>query len=531
MVVDKLESGKITSCGTYVPMLTETQVQATPTIVGQIGPEPFVQVMSTHPDFDIIIGGRAYDPSPYVAFCSFHALGQSRHSSLSDLEGHILGGFTHMGKIMECGGLCAIPKSSASMATVYTNGSFDVRPLSPAARCTATSVAAHTLYEKSRPDILPGPGGYLDVTSATYSPLSDDVSVRVYGSTFHTSKGRGQPYTVKLEGAKVTGYRSIFMGSFIDPILIRQLHSVLDTVKDYARRQHSHVQEKWDLDFHIYGLNPNPNDRAVDGQVFVIGEALAETQEVATSVVSTARIACIHCPYDGQKATSGNFGMGIGGRYEIETGECTEFSVYHLMELEAGDEQALEIHHGSYNKPSVEIEQAAKRFFTQWEMQIVGRGQRIERDQYRSSLGSQRKVAEVETEPEHIVTTLQNEESTKTELVQGPCVLGDIASVIRSKNAGPFEITLDIMFDNPGIYDRVKRSGVLTPQRIAELYGLAVEDIVWCGFFDPAFAFKATIPRRRGGNSVPSGGFLENDMHGSQNYLPLMNLEITLGGD
>jgi hypothetical protein len=72
----------------------------------------------------------------------------------------------------------------------------------------------------------------------------------------------------------------------------------------------------------------------------------------------------------------------------------------------------------------------------------------------------------------------------------------------------------------------VKKTGILTTKLIATIYNLSVDDIVYCGFFDQALAFKATIPRMRGGNPVASGGFMEDDVHGSQKYLPLMNLKL-----
>ena len=71
------------------------------------------------------------------------------------------------------------------------------------------------------------------------------------------------------------------------------------------------------------------------GQPFdnVLVEAIADTQALATSLANTARIACIHAPYEGQKATSGNFGFGIGGKMELESGPCASFSLYHLKLL------------------------------------------------------------------------------------------------------------------------------------------------------------------------------------------------------
>ncbi|UKZ57118.1 hypothetical protein TrVGV298_010970 [Trichoderma virens] len=430
--------------------------------------------MSAHPDFDIIVGGRSYDPAPYVAFSAYHAFNQSYRPVLS-LDSHILGGFTHMGKIMECGGLCATPKSPSSQAMIYRDGTFDVGPLLPGAVCTPASVAAHTLYEKSRPDQLHGPGGYIDLSSSTYSLLSDNCSVRVSGTTFHSSKGSGSCYTVKLEGAKVIGYRTIFIGSFVDPILISQLHSLLERVKAYVAQQHAHIAEKWELGFHIYGYD-EANKAVHAKNVFVVAEALAETQVTATSVASSARVGCVHGPYQ-----------------------------------EDGEEDATEILHVNQSKQ--------KKLFS-FEALLIGAGERV-----------QRRHPDVDTidrlEDVHLCPTPAN---VVPEIVHPitpmPQTVGEAAKVIRSKNAGPYEITFDIIFNSKDTYDRVKNSGLLRPQLIAELYDLSLDNIVYCGFFDQALAFKATIPRMRNGRPAASGGFMEDDVHGSQKYLPLMNLKL-----
>lgn len=126
------------------------------------------------------------------------------------------GGFLHMGKIMKCGGLCSTPKSHGAVATVYETGEFDIRPLAPRSRCTARSVAAHTLYENTRPDVLRGPGGALHLDGAKYEELKDGRTVRVSGSRYQSCKTDGVPYQLKLEGAKAVGHRSVFMGSVRD---------------------------------------------------------------------------------------------------------------------------------------------------------------------------------------------------------------------------------------------------------------------------------------------------------------------------
>lgn len=479
-----------------------------------MGPEPFLQVMMAHPDVDIVIGGRAYDPAPYVAFCAFHALRRSPGPIMS-LDRDVLGGFTYMGKIMECGGLCALPKSRSAMATIYEDGVFDVQPLSPGSKCTPTSVAAHTMYEKTRPDLLHGPGGAINLNYAKYSALSDGISIRVQGALFESSKDAGANYAVKLEGARVKGCRTIFMGSFGDPILIAQLPDLLEAVKGYVKQQHAHIKEKWEIGFHTYGnhgVDANApiasSTTAGPGEVFLVGEALAETQAVATSIASTARVACVHAPYKGQKATSGNFGMGIGGKLEIETGACAEFSLYHLMELDDGCEGAVEIgEEGAQTNTN--------NLFT-WEVKWLGVGTT---DRPAPPYIAKREEAFMKIVP-----------STKTNGLETCSItsrtLGEVAKVIRSKNAGPYEITLDVIFDDEAVYQQIKESGVLNPEIIASLYHISLEDLIWCGFYDQALAFKATLPRTRQGKPFASGSYMENDVHGSQQYLPLMNIVL-----
>lgn len=121
-----------------------------------------------------------------------------------------------MGKIMECGGLCSTPKSHGAVSTVYASGLFDVRPMAPESRCTPGSVAAHTLYENARPDILRGPGGELHLLGVKYEQRKDGRTVRVSGSKYVFSRDVGQPHCLKLEAARVIGYRSMFFGSVAD---------------------------------------------------------------------------------------------------------------------------------------------------------------------------------------------------------------------------------------------------------------------------------------------------------------------------
>ncbi len=102
-----------------------------------------------------------------------------------------------------------------------------------------------------------------------------------------------------------------------------------------------------------------------------------------------------------------------------------------------------------------------------------------------------------------------------------PQTLAALAKVIRSKNAGPFELTFDIMFDDPAAYELVKKSGVINAARIAEAYRIRVDDVLVCRPYDAAVAFKITIRR-----PVGSGDIDDRDVYGCQQHVPLTRIEV-----
>jgi hypothetical protein len=98
--------------------------------------------------------------------------------------------------------------------------------------------------------------------------------------------------------------------------------------------------------------------------------------------------------------------------------------------------------------------------------------------------------------------------------------IGDISVICRSKNAGPFLITLDVVFANQEVYEKVKASGVINPGLIAKLYSVPLDQVLFTEY-DRAFAFKATIPRL-----VSSGDLEDCDVYGAQQHAPLFDVEI-----
>ena len=243
----------------------------------------------------------------------------------------------HMGKIVECGAVCAEPKGRIILATVRRD-SFDLQPMNPEERCTPASVAAHTLYEKSRPDLLAGPGGMLDLRESRYEAL-DARRVRVRGSVFHPA----ERYCVKLEGASVVGYRTIFIGGIRDPILIGQIDSFLDGVRKGTEAACPELASgAATIIFHVYGRDAvmgdlEPLRHLTPHEVGLLGEVTAATQELANAICSAARITVLHMPYPGQLATAGNFAIPLNPP-ENPIGPVCRFSIYHLMEVDSPEE-------------------------------------------------------------------------------------------------------------------------------------------------------------------------------------------------
>ena len=100
--------------------------------------------------------------------------------------------------------------------------------------------------------------------------------------------------------------------------------------------------------------------------------------------------------------------------------------------------------------------------------------------------------------------------------------LGELAQLVRSKNAGPFALTLDILFADPELYRKVKASVVLDAALFARLYRCAPDRVTFAAY-DAALAFKATIPR-----PLPSGDPADTDVYGGQQFAPILDLEIPL---
>jgi Domain of unknown function (DUF4387) len=99
--------------------------------------------------------------------------------------------------------------------------------------------------------------------------------------------------------------------------------------------------------------------------------------------------------------------------------------------------------------------------------------------------------------------------------------LSELASVVRSKNAGPHRLTLDVLFTSPDTFDKVADSGALTVAAVAEAYGVPESVITSSCVFRPGLAFKFTMRRPR-----VQGAVGDSDHYGAQQHAPLLDILI-----
>jgi Acyclic terpene utilisation family protein AtuA len=248
---------------------------------------------------------------------------------VTDLDAKLALGINYaMGKILECGAQCSIPKSREALAIV-TDDYVDVMALDPKSHMTTVSVASHFLYEKSRPDILKGPSGALHLADATYEQIAYN-HVRVRGARFEPEpEGK---HTLKLEAARTIGYYTAVIGAFRDPILISQLDSIISTLEGFVKEKMGDTP--FDLKIHRYGINGVMGalepDTSIPKEVCVVVQARAETQQLANQIASGCKFGFCHIGYPGQLATAGNFAWPFTP-CEMPAGPLAEFCIYHLM--------------------------------------------------------------------------------------------------------------------------------------------------------------------------------------------------------
>ena len=315
-VKQALRAGRVSPLGP-APELTEDALDATTRVVGQMGPEPIESALQG--GAQVVLAGRAYDPSVFAA--------------LPILKGYDKALAIHLGKILECAAIAATPGSGSDCMFGYLGEDyFRVEPLSPNRRCTTLSVAAHTLYEKTNPYLLPGPGGVLNLEAASFEQETDRI-VTVRGSAYLPGK-----YQIKLEGVKKIGFRTVSIAGARDPVMLQKIDEIISGVRARVSDNFKDAALDYRLDFKVYGrdgvmgaLEPNPN---VEGhEIGIVIDVLADTQAHADTICSFARSTMLHFGYEGRRATAGNLAFPYSPS-DFHAGDVYVFSVYHLIDVD-----------------------------------------------------------------------------------------------------------------------------------------------------------------------------------------------------
>lgn len=298
--------------------LTQEALDATVTLVAQMGHEPICAALDG--GAEVIIAGRACDDSVIAAY----PIWKGADPALA----------IHMGKILECGAFSAEPFAMDVMLGTVDETGFVLEPGSIDRRASVKSVSAHSLYERENPFRQGGPGHEIDLSACAFEQLGDR-QVRVTGARLTETKD----YYVKLEGARLAGYRSIAIAGIRCPTTIAALDGILDQLK--AKALAYFAPDAITVQFHVYGrdgvMKALEQEHTPAREIGLVIEATAATQELAHAACHQISGAMLHHHYEGIINPSGNLAFPYSPS-DLDIGPVYEFSAYHLMKVESPTE-------------------------------------------------------------------------------------------------------------------------------------------------------------------------------------------------
>ena len=315
LVKSAIRDGNVVDFEAGAP-LTEEDVDASVTLVAQMGHEPICEALDA--GAQIIICGRACDDTTIAAYPIW--------------KGADVGLSIHMGKILECGAFSAEPFAMDVMLGRVDDDGFVLEPGSLERRASIRSVAAHSLYERENPFIQGGPGHELDLSDCAFKAVGDR-QVRVSGAKAKATKN----YFIKLEGARLMGYRSICVAGVRCPTMIERLDELLEGVKE---RAHAYfAPQTIQAHFHVHGRDGvmqrwEPERNELAREIGLTIDVVADNAELAHAACHQISGALLHLHYPGIFNTSGNLAF-LYSPSEIDAGRVYDFSAYHLMKVDS----------------------------------------------------------------------------------------------------------------------------------------------------------------------------------------------------
>ncbi len=269
---------------------------------------------------DIILAGRTTDTATIAA--------------MALMNGDHAGGAWHGAKIGECGALCSSNPTSGVIILDFDDTGFTVQPLAEGAVCTPQSVAAHMLYENSDPNVLFEPGGHLDVRCAEYRQI-DARRVRVSGSRWVA----GDHYSVKLEGARLSGYQSCILALLREPRYVEHAQAWVARLTGFLTREIKTCMGLKDadyrLEFRLIGQNatlgPLETRTITPTEIGVMAIITAPRQAVAREIAKLCNPALLHFPLSDDEPQA-TFAFPFSPP-EWDRGAVHEFCLNHILTL------------------------------------------------------------------------------------------------------------------------------------------------------------------------------------------------------
>lgn len=99
--------------------------------------------------------------------------------------------------------------------------------------------------------------------------------------------------------------------------------------------------------------------------------------------------------------------------------------------------------------------------------------------------------------------------------------VAECAAIVRSKNAGPFEVTIDVVFDDEETFEAARRSAVVDAAAVARALRIDPSRVLDVVAFAPARAIKINVARE-----ISSGTFGDRDVYGTQLFVPLLEIDV-----
>jgi hypothetical protein len=528
------------------------------TIVGQMGIHPLITALSGGAQF--IIAGRSCD----VALFASDMIRRGINAGLA----------YHVGHVLECGALACDPGSPSDcmVAEIYDDASAVFSAPNAARRCTPYSIAAHSLYQESHPQLQFYPEGIL-TTEKTQFFSRDGRTAGIRGSTF-VRHGKPWPWSIKLEGARRLGARKSSL-IYIDPA---DLSRVPDDVLVYGRN----------------GVRTTSVAATNGLELGVVIEAAASKQEDAVHAAQLLTQLLLHHGYPSRKTTAGNIAFPMSpnpigykrpdGRFgsivpsgtrdpifianypEIKSAVLklladrfagtlgdAEFTITEadaanpaiLLRTVDPDRAALETRHRQEidRVVSVATPRASSRMNMdatdayEWSLYHLLENEDVIRslfpiayyhangadwteaggDQARYfDIGERSYRGDVDSRTLSLIA-----DHAPTETPIGSNRLLDMASIIRSKDAGVNRLTFDIFFTSAENYEAALISNLFTKENIAKVLAVPPGKIIGTFFVDACNAIKVSIERPNISASID-----DRDVFGTQQQSVLEGMDI-----